>query len=314
MEEQEIVLSLAKQKKELKFVFNKNLPESNAIAVPLQKVAARLIALGRKDFADRHLSDTATHLLKKPGKLLRPSLILAGAIALKQDPMDFVDLAVAGELLHIASLVHDDIIDRDSTRRGVPTVHAKYGEEAAILAGDAIIAKAVQISAKFGESVMEEMAEAAIGMCAGELLDFKYQNEKLVPDLKTYVKIARLKSADEIGTSCAVVAIHLKSKKAKAMQELGRNLGIAFQMRDDIMETLDKNDRLKNGGTEEIDKFEVNVVKVFEQRLGKTRQEALTGAVDLNNHFIDLALEQAKSLAIEGELLRYIDFVRIRSE
>ena len=180
-----------------------------------------------------HLS---TYLLKKNGKLIRPTLVLMGAHAVGNDPMEFVDLAVASELLHTSSLIHDDIIDGDLTRRGSKTVHAKYGEKIALLAGDALISKAVSMATRYGEDALRSMTKASMDMCAGELLDYDFQKTGKVPTVRQCLGINTLKTASLIATCCNIVAINRNERHSKEMYLFGRDLGIAFQIRDDIID------------------------------------------------------------------------------
>ncbi len=217
-----------------------NLDGINMIHVPqsvskgVSSVHGLLLALGKKDFVNKHLYDPSSHLLGRKGKYLRPTLVLLSAYAMGADPDYYVDLATAAELLHTSSLIHDDIIDGDKMRRGVPSVHAKFGTEAAILSGDALISKAIQFSSAYGKQVMDSMANAALEMCAGEILDYSFQKRGRTPNIIDYLEIARLKSASLIGASCASVAIHRKSSSASQFYDFGINFGTAFQIKDDI--------------------------------------------------------------------------------
>ena len=211
-----------------------------AISVPtsvsrsISAVKRQIALLDKADFVNSQLYMPSAHLLGRKSKYLRPTLVLLSAYAIGADPKAYVDLATAAELLHTSSLVHDDIIDKDRVRRGVPSVHVKYGVEPAILGGDALISKAIQFSSEYGKQVMDSMANAALEMCAGELLDYSFYKEGKTPNLNQYLEIARLKSASLIGASCSSVPIHLKSRGAKEFYNFGINFGIAFQIKDDL--------------------------------------------------------------------------------
>ncbi len=206
----------------------------SSVSSCVSSVKKRILALDKKDFVNYKLYLPSSHLLSRKGKYLRPTLVLLAAHSINADPKRYVDLAAAAELLHTSSLVHDDIIDGDRTRRGVPAVHVKYGTEAAILSGDALISKAIQLSSAYGKQVMDSMANAALEMCAGELLDYSFYKDGKVPSIDDYLEIARLKSASLIGASCSSVPIHVKSKRAREFYDFGMNFGIAFQIKDYI--------------------------------------------------------------------------------
>src|SRR5271157_2973113 len=98
-----------------------NLP--SPVKIALGGVTKKLASFRTSDFVNQELFNPSVHLLKKKGKLLRPTLVLLGAHMLDEKPGKYVDLALAAELVHISSLIHDDIIDRDRSRRGIKAVH-----------------------------------------------------------------------------------------------------------------------------------------------------------------------------------------------
>lgn len=277
------------------------------IATMLYLTTSRLSDLDKDDFVVAELSGPATHLLKVPGKLIRPGLVFSSALMFKQELEKFVDLAMAIELLHTASLVHDDILDRDSVRRGVDAVHTKYGSDKAILAGDALIAKAIELASPYGGVVVKRAAEAAKNMCAGETLDIERQKSGRPMSLDEYKTIAELKTASLIATSTSVVADYIDDVSRNALYDIGFNIGMSFQIRDDIM---------NYAGTEALAKKPVgndsiysrpNIVSVFEQA---GRPSPLKTAIKLNNYYVDGAralLQDVKSDMFE----RYLDFLSI---
>ena len=140
------------------FAFHSSPPLDAPTKTNLVKVITRLSSFDRGDFSDKRMLGPATHLLKSPGKLLRPAMVFLGAGMVGEEYEQFIDLAAGAEILHTASLVHDDIIDKDARRRGIAAVHSKYGNETAILAGDALIAKGVMLISKYGVDVTSAMA------------------------------------------------------------------------------------------------------------------------------------------------------------
>lgn len=292
-----------------RFLFSSSLPLANSVKKGIGMVLSRLSSFGYSDFSDKELFMPAVYTLRKPGKMLRPALVFLGAQVIGRETDAFVDMAAAAELLHTASLVHDDIIDRDTVRRGVPALHARYGRETALLAGDALIAKAVSLAARYGPGVVKTVADASLDTCAGELLDYTFQRDGRMPSVREYLRIARLKNGVFMGTCSSIAATYARSRKAGRLYAFGLNLGVAFQIRDDIIEMVDAGERVRNGGAA---KRSPNLVSIFERQFRIGNEEALGKAVQLNNYFADRALGFVKGEKAGAELASYIDFVRIR--
>ncbi len=169
------------------------------------------------------------------GKLLRPCLVLFAASELGGDTSDALPAAIALELVHNFSLVHDDIQDRDRTRRGRPTLWTVCGEAEAINAGDFLHAVAFREAARCGSQVVACLAGATIEMVEGQSLDLA--NESQFVDLSLYLTMidkktgALLRCAFELG---ALVAGAEESVRVR-FRELGAALGRAFQIRDDAL-------------------------------------------------------------------------------
>ena len=211
----------------------------------LEIVRKRLSSIPKSEFFNDKLHSASIHLLNDKAKLVRAKLILSVAEILKNDPSDFVNLAMAVELLHTSSLIHDDIIDKDRQRRGIETVNIKYGNETAMLAGDALIARAVQISSEYGGEVTSFIAKSAMRMCAGEQLDYEYQKNGKIPNLDDYLNLVGLKCGALIAASCAVVPLYTNKKYKESLYNFGENIGIAFQIRDDIADFIEEKSTLR---------------------------------------------------------------------
>ncbi len=277
-------------------------------------VVKRMKAFGIDDFVSRDLEKPSTYLLGYPGKLLRPTLVFLGAMQIKVRSgrlNALVGLATAIELLHTSSLLHDDMIDNDSVRRGRVAVHVRYGRERALLAGDALISKAIQESCAYGVNVIRSISDSAMDMCAGEMLDYSYQKRRKVPGLNAYLRMAELKSASLIGTSTSIAAVYLSDKNAKRLYAFGKDLGIAFQIRDDVLDFMgldaaEPESRRHAGHS--------NAVRAFMKHYGEGAGPSLRRAVALNNSFIERAF---KSLGLIGDisvLAGYAKAVRLDAE
>ena len=151
--------------------------------------------------------------------------------------------ASAVEMVHNFTLVHDDIMDNDEMRHGVPTVHKKFGMPIAILAGDVLFSKAFQIISESKLSpnatthLISRLAKACVDVCEGQLLDIKMADEKRIPTEREYITMIGKKTAALFDVSCAMGAICAtnKPKDISNLSAFGRNLGIAFQITDDLI-------------------------------------------------------------------------------
>ncbi len=269
----------------------------------LRKVSSRLSSMQASEFMDKELHKPSVHLLRARSKMLRPSLVLLGAIAVGEKPDGFVDLAVAAELIHVSSLIHDDIIDGDRKRRGIDSVHVRYGSPAAILAGDALISKAVQTAAKYGAPTLESMSRATMSMCAGEVLDHKYRDAYVVPSVAQYKRIASLKSGALIGACWNSAAVCKSSRLARQMYEAGSDLGMAFQIRDDILDFI--RDRRKGSLPAP------NVVTSIQKGYSMNMYDAVLKAVELNNRYMDSSARRLAGTREGNILSMYSSFVRV---
>lgn len=183
------------------------------------------------------------------GKRLRPILTIEASRTLSGDVKKTLPFACAVELVHNFSLIHDDLpaMDNDDKRRGKPTCHKKFGEALAILAGDGLLNLAFGIISKVKQKKTLEIASllsGAIGaenMIGGQVLDLGCEKglEK-TPKLKH--KINRMKTAGLMGSACEIgaLAAAAKNRDAERMREFGINLGLAFQIADDIEDSRHK--------------------------------------------------------------------------
>jgi geranylgeranyl diphosphate synthase, type II len=172
------------------------------------------------------------------GKRIRPVLCLATGEALGRDAEELLPAGCALELVHTFSLVHDDLpaLDDDDLRRGQPSAHVKFGEDVAILAGDALLAEAFRLALRYpSPAVARELADATLGMIGGQYLDVTTDGE-LDPDgLRRLhaLKTGRLLRAC-VTTATAVAA--LSETEREAWRAFGDELGVLFQIVDDILD------------------------------------------------------------------------------
>ena len=191
----------------------------------------------------KKLYDAAGHLIVNGGKRLRPYMVIRSCQILGGKSSTAMIAASAVEMVHNFTLVHDDIMDNDEMRHGVPTVHKKFGMPIAILAGDVLFSKAFQIisesklSPNANAHLISRLAKACVDVCEGQLLDIKMADEKRIPTEREYITMIGKKTAALFDVSCAMGAICAtnKPKDISNLSTFGRNLGIAFQITDDLI-------------------------------------------------------------------------------
>jgi len=189
------------------------------------------------------LYTAASYLIVNGGKRLRPFLVTKSCEILGGKIKNSMPAASAVEMIHNFTLVHDDIMDNDEMRHGVATVHKKFGMPVAILAGDVLFSKAYQVlsssklSAKAVNELVLRLAKACVDVCEGQLLDINMAESKKIPSQANYIKMIEKKTAALFDVSCSMGAICAKAKQndIAKLSSFGKNLGIAFQITDDLI-------------------------------------------------------------------------------
>jgi geranylgeranyl diphosphate synthase, type II len=208
------------------------------------------------------------------GKRIRPVLCLATGEALGRDAEELLPAACALELVHTFSLVHDDLpaLDDDDLRRGQPSAHVQFGEDVAILAGDALLAEAFRLALRYpSPDVARELADATLGMIGGQYLDVTTDGELGADGLRQLhaLKTGRLLRASV--TSATAVAALPDAKRA-AWRAFGDELGVLFQIVDDILDATGTAEEL--GKTPGKDEAAGKVTYVSLHGLDRARQLA----------------------------------------
>ncbi len=183
------------------------------------------------------LSRMVEDLVSAGGKRMRPRVaLLAFQACGGRDPTAAIDAAAAFELIHTASLVHDDIIDQSPLRRGRPTLHVKYGVPHALVAGDFLFTQGFALSGRLSKEIIAVTAEACMRLAEGEVLEQRLLAEEV--DEERYLKIIIKKTAEPIracaaaGALCADAPPHV----VEALGHYGLEIGIAFQIADDVLD------------------------------------------------------------------------------
>lgn len=182
------------------------------------------------------------YALESGGKRLRPTLLLAVMVALGADVAKGTQAAMGIEMFHNFTLLHDDVMDNADVRRGHPTVHRKYGRDAAILSGDTMLTMATQMMMQCPDEVLRPILEVfnttAIEVYEGQQMDMDFENSNDVT-VDQYMEMIRLKTSVLLGCACKCGAIlaGAGAEVCDAFYKYGELLGLAFQLRDDYLDT-----------------------------------------------------------------------------
>ncbi|MDO8885579.1 polyprenyl synthetase family protein [Candidatus Oleimmundimicrobium sp.] len=184
------------------------------------------------------LAEAALTTLKAGGKRLRPILVLLAGMINLYDASKLIHAAVAVELVHTASLIHDDVLDGADTRRGSPTINAAWNKKTAVSAGDYLFGIAFEILSKLDNPyLMKVMSEAVLALSVGELhqMRTRYSLNQTMDD---YLAKIKSKTAVLFSTACLIGATLSEAKKVEieALGRYGENLGMAFQIYDDVLD------------------------------------------------------------------------------
>ena len=181
------------------------------------------------------------YILRQGGKRLRPTLCLLACDLFGGDIEDCMVPAVAAEIFHNFTLVHDDIMDQAPLRRGMETIYKKWGSDVAILSGDTMLIKAFQYvlntNNKYRYEVFSELCKVALEVCEGQQLDLNFENREDVT-LDEYLEMIRLKTAVLLGSVLKIGAIvaGADEESQKIIYDFGVDIGMAFQLQDDVLD------------------------------------------------------------------------------
>ena len=204
----------------------------------LEKIEER-IRFQEKEF-DPGIAGYVSYALDSNGKRIRPALVLLAAEASGKITPPHLDLAVVVELIHLATLVHDDIMDGAAKRRGKPTAFAKWGAELSVLLGDCLFCHALKLSANFKDSsISRVIADAANEVCSGEILQTQRRFD-LTLTIPEYLRIISMKTGAlfRVSTELAGVLNGCRPDEIAALRHYGDSLGVAYQIYDDCLDLV----------------------------------------------------------------------------
>ncbi len=181
------------------------------------------------------------YILSLGGKRLRPALTMLGFHLYSEDYQKLIKPAMAVELFHNFSLIHDDIMDKAPLRRGMATVHEKYNMPTAILSGDVMLVKAYELLASVDASILKTALDGfnkvASEVCEGQQMDMNFENREHV-SLQEYIEMIRLKTSVLLGYSLQLggLVAGASEEECQLLYKIGENAGIGFQIQDDLLD------------------------------------------------------------------------------
>ena len=218
----------------------------------------------------KELYEPIKYILKMKSKKIRPILSILAYKLKKNNWLEIVQYVIAIELFHNFTLIHDDIIDNATFRRGKKTIHNKWNYNIGILSGDLLMVIANKIFSdlplRIMQKVLKRFNEIAIKVCEGQQYDMNYENEKLITE-KQYINMIRLKTATLIGFSLELGGILSKMKDLdiKNLYQFGEFMGIGFQLQDDYLDVFgDRKFGKKIGGDILLNKKTYLLIKLLE--------------------------------------------------
>lgn len=200
------------------------------------------------------IQEMGGYIASAGGKRLRPMLLLLAARLAGHRGARGVRLACAVELLHTATLIHDDVVDQAPLRRGRPSANAQWGDDASVLVGDHLYAKSFAMLVRDNDrAVMETLARATVSMTEAEVFQLELKRSGLIAEAD-YVRIITQKTASFISACSRIGALigHCPLEQVDALTEYGMNVGVAFQISDDALDFVADQDRLGKAITADL--------------------------------------------------------------
>ncbi len=233
------------------------------------------IALGT---APTELYEPIRYIMDLGGKRIRPMLVLIGNYLFADDWQKNIPPALAVEIFHNFTLLHDDIMDNAPIRRGKPTVHEKWNSNIALLSGDVMLVKAYQqldfVEEKYFHTILGKFHRCAIEVCEGQQLDMNFEKIEKISETE-YINMIRLKTAVLLGFSLEFGALMggASPEDAQELYKFGVNIGIGFQLKDDLLDVYSDQAKFGKqvGGDIIANKKTFLLIKALEKAKGETQ-------------------------------------------
>jgi geranylgeranyl pyrophosphate synthase len=230
--------------------------------------------------ADFGLGEKIKYVLRTRGKRLRPIMVLLSAQSVGGRIETVRKLALAIEMLHIASLIHDDILDQDTLRRNELTANIKWGIRDAVLIGDALASLSFYLSADYENEIMKIISQTSVKLSDGEYMDVK--ESRYTRKESEYIETIRKKLASlfKASTQCGAIAAKGKRNEIEVLSEFGENFGLAYQIKDDLLDIIPIKDTIP----QDIKMLRVTlpIIHLLESTKPEEREELVQAITTIN--------------------------------
>lgn len=263
----------------------------------------------REDNLNSPLLEPVDYILSLGGKRIRPAIVIWLNDLYNGDINNGLNAALAIEMFHNFSLVHDDIMDEAPLRRGKETVHSKWNNNAAILSGDAMLVLVYQILSELDKDQLKEALKlfnvSALNVCEGQQLDMEFESQSTI-SLDSYINMIGLKTGDLLGASFALGALLANASKEdiENLYLFGKLTGVAFQLQDDILDLYGEQAKVgkQTGGDILANKKTCLWIRAFEKADKDQLKELEKMASDKNPiSKVDKAIELFNELGVKEE-------------
>jgi len=255
------------------------------------------------------LDQAATHLIRAGGKRLRPAFVLLAAKVFADEVGKAIPLATSLELVHMASLVHDDVIDNSELRRGQPTVKNRWGNRISLYTGNYVLARSLALASSYRRSdILAVLADASMRICEGEIKQMR-SCFNIHQGLKDYLRRIERKTALLIAVSCQLGAMlsDAADHEIRALERYGYYLGMAFQVTDDILDFVASEEVLGKPVGSDIRQGVITLPAIYALHHGQERDklaEMLASPLACNRQ-----AEEIISLICDSEGIDYAYYV-----
>jgi octaprenyl-diphosphate synthase len=266
------------------------------------------------------ISEISDYLFKKAGKRIRPALLMLCARLLGYEGDDHVLMSALVETIHTASLIHDDIIDHSEVRRGRPTIHAKWGANITVLLGDYLYIKTLNLAVQSKhKEVIQILTDTSAQMIDGELYEY-YMSGNLDLSENDYLEILDKKTASLFSASCLIGGLlcDTSDKERNLLAEYGRNIGMSFQVVDDLLDYTGNIDTLGKPVLTDLEEGRITLPLIYtlnhdgmdnkeriaqliqQKELGRETKSEILEIVD-SNGALDYTYRKAESFALKSK-------------
>ncbi len=261
----------------------------------------------------------SNHLSTSRGKRLRPILTLLSSKMLGYNGENSIKLAAAVEFIHMATLLHDDVVDGSKMRRFLPTANIVWGNKASILVGDFLFSQSFKLIVATGvQKAMTALSNASAIIAEGEVAQLAKLEQRVLISREQYFAIIRAKTAELFGASCEVGAyISSKDELSKSLKDFGIVLGSIFQITDDLLDYFSESDNVgKNIGDDFYEGKITLPVILLNDRLSKNNQLELINIIqkdERSSNELNWLIKMLREHDISNEIKSYLDAMKKES-